>query len=778
MAKKCGKLLRRTSACLLVVVMTLTAVPMSGFVGLELPKWSEMFATKASASEYIQGNYVYTVSNGKATITDCDELISGNIVIPSTLGGYPVTSIGSYSFYNCKSLKNITIPSSVTRISHNAFENCSSLSSITIPNSVTSIGYSVFENCSGLANITIPDSVISIGENAFERCTSLKSITIPNSVTSIGEMAFVFCTSLTRIIIPKSVTSIGDGAFAACTSLKSITVSSANGKYMSINGVLFNKSNTELICYPAALLATSYEIPNSVTNIGFDAFAVCTNLKSIIIPNKVTSIGIGAFTSCINLTNITIPASVTSIGEGAFYNCSSIKNVYYAGSENDWKKVSIGTDNENLSIATIHYNTYGSGGGGSWGNSQNTNSNSSSNQSFGLDTLSITPYPQDGESLISFGMKNATVSWNSKYVTTTEKDTSIYIPKSELNGPIRITEENHRDYIIPAKVASAFSKLKTAGSFPVYMTRKNTKSKYISSVIGKKDKEDASKFVDLKHSSLECIDGETATIYVTSCGLTNPTYYISQDNTKKISSTTGEFSAVDVYNKFGFNGDIVVYAVDSDGSKTEAVKIKLSKKIRLSDSVQALEEMTTMNLLGSNGMGFQISDDFPILGGTSIDFSAFKVPIGVEINGTDVKLSFGFDFFEDKKNYETGEWEKKWKGFKDNCKSTEKILNDLDDTYKNWQKKWNSLENLKKQYSGKNIIKTGAADKDKGWTCSFLGYIEGKLTEDGKICFKEGSIMASAEFQFKYSQQTAVWVIPAYYYFELGANVSLDGKVY
>ena len=186
MAKKCGKLLRRAFACLLVVVMTLTAVPMSGFVGLELPKWSEMFATKASASEYIQGNYVYTVSNGKATITDCDELISGNIVIPSTLGGYPVTSIGSYSFYNCKSLKNITIPSSVTRISHNAFENCSSLSSITIPNSVTSIGYSVFVNCSSLANITIPDSVTSIGYSVFENCSGLANITIPDSVISIG----------------------------------------------------------------------------------------------------------------------------------------------------------------------------------------------------------------------------------------------------------------------------------------------------------------------------------------------------------------------------------------------------------------------------------------------------------------------------------------------------------------------------------------------------------------------------------------------------------------
>ncbi|MDD6526572.1 MAG: fibronectin type III domain-containing protein [Oscillospiraceae bacterium] len=65
-----------------------------------------------------------------------------------------------------------------------------------------------------------------------------------------------------------------------------------------------------------------------------------------------------------------------------------------------------------------------------------------------------------------------------------------------------------------------------------------------------------------------------------------------------------------------------------------------------------------------------------------------------------------------------------------------------------------------------------------GWTCSFLGYIEAKLTKGGQICFKEGSIMVSAEFKFKHSQQTAIWAIPAYYYFELGAEVSADGKVY
>ena len=131
-----------------------------------------------AATEYSYDYYTYTVSNGEATITDCDTIISGKKTIPSTLGGYPVTSIGS-----------------------SAFENCKSLTSITIPNSVTSIGDSAFKYCYDLTSITIPNSVTSIGDDAFGYCDSLTSITIPNSVTSIGDYAFYGCTSLKDVII-------------------------------------------------------------------------------------------------------------------------------------------------------------------------------------------------------------------------------------------------------------------------------------------------------------------------------------------------------------------------------------------------------------------------------------------------------------------------------------------------------------------------------------------------------------------------------------------------
>ena len=218
-------------------------------------------------------------------------------------------------------IKKTVIKRGVTSIGDYAFDNCTSLTSITIPSSVTSIGNRAFMNCTSLTSITIPSSVTSIGDLAFDNCTSLTSITIPSSVTSIGVGAFMACTSLTSITIPSSVTSIGDNTFTTCTSLTSIT------------------------------------IPSSVTSIDYSAFCNCTSLTSITIPSSVTSIDYSAFYNCTSLTSITIPSSVTSIDYSAFYDCTSLTDVYYEGSEVEWKKVSISSNNSYLINAKIHYNS-------------------------------------------------------------------------------------------------------------------------------------------------------------------------------------------------------------------------------------------------------------------------------------------------------------------------------------------------------------------------------------------------------------------------------------
>ncbi|MGN0469132.1 MAG: leucine-rich repeat domain-containing protein [Acutalibacteraceae bacterium] len=381
MKKKSFKFLKRALACALVVVMTLTAAPLSGLVGLELPKWNvaEWFSGKASAlsSSGTCGEnvtYTYDSSTGELVISgtgEMDDYDSGmspfrNSSIKSVVIEDGVTSIGDYAFPICKTLTSITIGNSVTSIGFRAFISCSGLKSITIPDSVTSIGHSAFIECTGLTSVTISDSVTSIEDMAFYMCTGLTSITIPDSVTSIGSSAFNGCTGLTSITIPDSVTSIGgntfyntawynaqpdgdlyagkfyyeykgtmpgntsivikDGtkgiagaAFKDCTGLTSITIPNS---VTSIGNYAFY--------YCTGL--TSVAIPNSVTSIGVYAFYYCTGLTSVAIPNSVTSIGAYAFSDCTRLTSVTIPDSVTSIGYEAFNDCTALKYITIPGS--------------------------------------------------------------------------------------------------------------------------------------------------------------------------------------------------------------------------------------------------------------------------------------------------------------------------------------------------------------------------------------------------------------------------------------------------------------
>ncbi len=258
-------------------------------------------------------------SIGDAAFGNCANL--ANVTI-----GNSVISIGYAAFYNCASLTSLTIPNSVTSIGDWVFGNCTGLTSVTIPNSVTGIGVGAFAGCTSLASITIPNSVSTIGRWAFSDCTSLASVTIGNGVTSIGRSAFFGCTSLASITIPNSVTSIGEEALFGCTSLGAITVQPLNSFYSSIDGVLFNKSQTTLIQYPQAK-AGGYTIPNSVTIIEDGAFLRCTSLTSVTIPNSVTSIEEYAFSGCASLTSVTIANSVTSIGRSAFSGCTSLTNV-------------------------------------------------------------------------------------------------------------------------------------------------------------------------------------------------------------------------------------------------------------------------------------------------------------------------------------------------------------------------------------------------------------------------------------------------------------------
>lgn len=278
-------------------------------------------------------NSVYSSLGGvlydklQTTLIQCPDGIADSYTFPSS-----VTSIGSAAFYYSGSLTSVTIPTGVTSIGSSAFQSCTGLASVTISNSVTSIGDSAFFGCTGLTSVTIPNSVTSIGNSAFNSCSRLASVIIPNSVTSIGIAAFQSCTGLTSVTIPDSVTSIGSSVFFGCTSIASITVGPANTAYSSLNGVLFDKSQTTLIQCPVSIVG-NYAIPAGVTTVADYAFAGCNALTSVTIPNSVTSIGKFAL-STLSLKSAIFRGDAPLVGASIFSAANGFAVYYFDGAAN------------------------------------------------------------------------------------------------------------------------------------------------------------------------------------------------------------------------------------------------------------------------------------------------------------------------------------------------------------------------------------------------------------------------------------------------------------
>ena len=293
----------------------------------------------------VDGFGALTLANG----VDKSE-ISGDIVIPSTVDGKTVTSIGTDAFSDCSALTSITLPSTLTSIGTRAFCRCKNLTSITIPSSVTSIGFAAFNGCSKLTSIEIPSLVTTIGGYAFSGCSALTSVTFADAsnLTSIRDNAFSGCTSLSAVYASekdKLATALGSSFIHrdSCSDpnhekkphyCSTIFQFDEHGNLILADGV----DKSEL---PATLEIPSTVNGQPVTSIPYDVFSNCTNLTSVTIPSTVTSISYDAFSNCTNLTSVTFAegSTLTSIGQRAFQNCSGLieitlpSSVTYLGSK-------------------------------------------------------------------------------------------------------------------------------------------------------------------------------------------------------------------------------------------------------------------------------------------------------------------------------------------------------------------------------------------------------------------------------------------------------------
>lgn len=286
-------------------------------------------------------------------LSKCENEEITSLDIPSALIykgiEYPIISIGSHAFSNCKNLNKISIPNSITDIAQNAFSECEALKSLSIPGSVEDFGIECNDNLehlelkngiqqvyiiggSKLTKVKLPKSVKIVnkisGENikeislnkeletikyrGLEGNSSLKEIKIPENVKEVGSYLFYECNSLTSVEILGDIREL-DATFDGCESLKHVKLSN-------------NIEKLEQTFYECTALETII-LPSSLKEIGYGTFKRCSNLKKIELPKDLERIGEYAFDECSSLTQIVIPKTVNYIGTYAFTDCdlTSIK---------------------------------------------------------------------------------------------------------------------------------------------------------------------------------------------------------------------------------------------------------------------------------------------------------------------------------------------------------------------------------------------------------------------------------------------------------------------
>ena len=276
------------------------------------------------------------------------------LVIPGN-----VQEIGDNAFNGCIQLSSLTLSEGIRVIEEMAFSNCSDLTEVLIPASVECLGDGVFSDCLAMTQIavapeseyfvvrddilyskdlsvlvhypaskeeqefTIPEEVRKIAGLAFASNYFLMEVMLGDHLEEVGSYAFARCSSLSFMSLPAQTTRLGASPFHDCTMLLEIEVDPSNPCYSSIDGVLYNKEQTQLIQYPAGLYDDFYKVPDTVREIAENACYDAQDLEVLKIPAGVRKIGDMAFAFCDQLRDVEIrvadPAQV-EVGLMAFFS--------------------------------------------------------------------------------------------------------------------------------------------------------------------------------------------------------------------------------------------------------------------------------------------------------------------------------------------------------------------------------------------------------------------------------------------------------------------------
>ncbi len=278
-------------------------------------------------TEYVCGDLSYAVlPDGTAMLTGF--LTDFDVEIPNTVDGIKVTAIGD-------------------GFSDKPFEpywGSSPCCSYPNADGLAYIGDSAFAGMYFESDFILPKSLKRIGNRAFS-CSFLgNNVVLPEGLEEIGDAAFWDAFDSNSITIPNSLSKMGYNPFAACNKLAEIFVAPDHPVFEVKDGVLFDKIQKRLICYPLGLSSTEYTIPDGTRIIDRHAFSGAAKLVSLTIPNSVTEIRGNPFAECGSLTEIRLSPNHPTLAfvDGVLFDKTdnrliSYMKVSFYGSDNMWE---------------------------------------------------------------------------------------------------------------------------------------------------------------------------------------------------------------------------------------------------------------------------------------------------------------------------------------------------------------------------------------------------------------------------------------------------------
>ncbi len=221
----------------------------------------------------------------------------------------------------------------------------------------------------------VEKGITYLGGGTFMGCNDLRQVQLPEGLQKIGGYAFVG-TALEEISIPASVTECTN--FTGCRELRAIWVHKDNPRYMDDDGVLMSKDGKRLIRCPEKWQSSDYRVADSVQQLdgcfeGSESLtqvrvagsaaqqtamtfaAARSGVSTVQLHDGITTIGGSTFEGCTNLQVVELPGRVDQIGARAFYGCEALEDVYYIGSRSQWEQVQVGTENDALDAAQLHF---------------------------------------------------------------------------------------------------------------------------------------------------------------------------------------------------------------------------------------------------------------------------------------------------------------------------------------------------------------------------------------------------------------------------------------